>query len=64
MLLEEPQRHCVPGDHKSMLREPNARVLAEVLSQGIEAALRASGGEPVPAIPAGDASWASGSSPS
>jgi amino acid adenylation domain-containing protein len=39
ILLETPRRCTVPGDHKSMLREPNATVLAQVLSEGIDAAL-------------------------
>jgi thioesterase domain-containing protein len=39
MLLEEPQRCSVPGDHLSMFREPNVRSLAEVLSRRIGAVL-------------------------
>ena len=62
ILLETPWRSSVPGDHKSMLREPNAAVLAQVLSEGIEAALRAGEPELAPAAPAGDESWASRSS--
>ena len=64
ILLETPRRSSVPGDHKSMLREPNAAVLAQVLSEGIEAALSAAEPELAPAVPAGDESWASRSSTS
>jgi thioesterase domain-containing protein len=40
ILLDPPYRCSVPGDHRSLLREPNARALAEVLNERIETALR------------------------
>jgi amino acid adenylation domain-containing protein len=41
ILLDAPHRCSVPGNHRSLLREPNARALADVLSLRIEDALDA-----------------------